>query len=301
MAAGGSTRVVVLAMIANAGIAAAKFVAAAVTGSSAMMAEGVHSVADSGNQALLLLGAARAKKASDAAHPLGYARETYFWAMLVSIILFVLGGAYSLYEGVHKLQAGEPLTNAGWAVGVLVFGIFLEGYSLRAAWLEYERVRGTRSLMRWSRTTGRVNLLVVVFEDLAATAGLVIALVAVLLSWITGNPFYDGLGTVVIGVLLLVVAVFLASLVRRLIIGLSVDDATKAKIVTLWESRGFEVLNLFAIWHGPGAVNVALKVRPRETGVDATALITALNEVEAELQAKHPEIGHVFVEPDLVD
>ncbi len=292
---------VVLAMIANAGIAAAKFVAAAVTGSSAMMAEGVHSVADSGNQALLLLGAARAKKVSDKEHPLGYARETYFWAMLVAIILFVLGGAYSLYEGVHKLEASAPLTDPGWAVGVLLFGILLEGYSLRAAWMEYEGVRGNRGLLRWSRTTGRVNLLVVVFEDLAATAGLVIALVAVLLSWLTGNPLYDALGTCVIGVLLLIVAVFLASLVRRLIIGLSVDDDMKQKITSLWEDRDFEVLNMFAIWHGPGAVNVALKVRPTTQGLDANALMTALNEVEAELQERHPEIGHVFVEPDLAD
>jgi cation diffusion facilitator family transporter len=265
------------------------------------MAEGVHSVADSGNQALLLLGAARAKKTSDKEHPLGYARETYFWAMLVAIILFVLGGAYSLYEGVHKLEASDPLTDPGWAVGVLIFGILLEGYSLRAAWMEYEAVRGSRSLMRWSRTTGRVNLLVVVFEDLAATAGLIIALIAVVLSWLTGNPLYDALGTCVIGVLLLIVAVFLASLVRRLIIGLSVDDDMKQKIISLWEERDFEVLNMFATWHGPGAVNVALKVRPTTEGLDANALMTALNEVEAELQDRHPEIGHVFVEPDLAD
>lgn len=298
MAAGGSTRVVVIAMIANAGIAVAKFIAAAVTGSSAMMAEGVHSVADSGNQALLLFGGARAARGSDKDHPLGYGREAYFWALIVAIILFVLGGAYSLYEGVHKLQAGEPLTNAGWAIGVLVFGIVLEGYSLRAAWLEYEKVRGNRRLMRWSRTTGRVNLLVVVFEDIAATGGLIIALVAVLLSWITGNPIYDALGTCLIGVLLLVVAVFLASLVRRLIIGLSVGDEMRASIEALWQQRGFDVLNMYAVWHGPNAVMLALKVRPANEDQDAGALMTALNQVEAELQQVHPQIAHVFVEPD---
>ena len=287
-------------MLANAGIAAAKFVAAVVTGSGAMMAEGVHSVADSGNQALLLLGAGRARKPSDAAHPLGYSRESYFWALLVAIILFVLGGAYSLYEGVHKLQSGEPLTNVGWAIGVLIFGILLEGYSLRAAWKEYALVRGRRSLLRWSRTTGDVNLLVVVFEDLAATAGLLLALLAVLLSWLTGNPLYDAIGTCVIGVLLLVVAVFLATLVRRLIIGLSVAQDLKDDIQGLWESRGFDVLNLYAVWHGPGAVMVSLKVRPRDTGVDAASLMQALNEVEAEAQERHPDIAHMFVEPDLV-
>ena len=285
-------------MVANAGIAVAKFVAAAVTGSSAMMAEGVHSVADSGNQALLLFGASRASRGSDKDHPLGYGREAYFWAMIVAIILFVLGGAYSLYEGVHKLQAGEPLTNAGWAVGVLLFGIVLEGYSLRAAWLEYEKVRGQRKLMRWSRTTGRVNLLVVVFEDLAATAGLVIALVAVVLSWLTGNPLYDALGTCLIGVILLIVAIFLAGLVRRLIIGLSVDDVMRASIEKLWEQRDFEVLNMIAVWHGPNAIMLALKVRPANEAQDAATLMTALNEVEAELQQVHPEVVHVFVEPD---
>lgn len=300
MAAGESTRVVVLAMLANAGIAVAKFVAAAVTGSSAMLAEGVHSVADSGNQALLLLGSARGRKAPTDSHPLGYGREAYFWALLVAIILFVLGGAFSLYEGMHKLRASAPVTNVGWAVGVLLLGIVLEGYSLRAAWLEYLRVRGNRKLLRWSRTTGRVNLLVVVFEDLAATAGLVIALVAVLLTWVTGNPIFDAIGTCVIGVLLLAVAVFLASLVRRLIIGLSVTEELRDQLTALWESCGFEVLNLYAIWHGPGAIMLAIKVKPQDETMDAEALITALNRGEEEVQRQHPEIAHVFVEPDSV-
>ncbi|MDF1702408.1 MAG: cation diffusion facilitator family transporter [Planctomycetota bacterium] len=298
MASGGSTRVVVLALLANAGIAVAKFVAAVVTGSGAMMAESVHSAADSGNQALLLLGHARARRPSDERHPFGYARESYFWALLVAIILFVLGGAFSLYEGVHKMTSGEPLTNAGWAVGVLVFGIFLEGYSLRAAWLEYGRVRGRRSLLRWSKSTGNVNLLVVVFEDLAATAGLVLALVAVLLSWATGNPFYDALGTCVIGVLLLVVAVFLAGLVRRLIIGLSISDELRAGIITIWNGHKYDVLDLYAIWHGPDAIIVAIKVRPRDARVEAATLMRELNEIENEVRASYPQVVYHFVEPD---
>ncbi len=298
MAAGGSTRVVVLAMLANAGIAVAKFVAAAVTGSSAMLAEGVHSVADSGNQALLLLGASRAKKPSNEDHPFGYGRESYFWALLVAIILFVMGGAYSLYEGVHKLQSGEPLKDPLWAVGVLIFGCVLEGYSLRAAWIEHLAVRGNRSLMRWSKSTGRVNLLVVVFEDLAAMAGLVLALIAVVLSWITGNPIFDALGTCLIGVLLLGVAVFLASLVRRLIIGLSVDPDLRQSILDIWHQHAFEVLDLYAVWHGPGEVIVSLKVRPEDADMDTGTLMRTLNEIENEVRAKHPQVVYHFVEPD---
>ncbi|MDA1195173.1 MAG: cation diffusion facilitator family transporter [Planctomycetota bacterium] len=300
MAAGGSTRVVVLALAANMAIAVVKFIAAVVTRSGSMMAEAVHSLADSGNQGLLLLGGKRAARVPDARHPLGYGREAYFWALLVAIILFLLGGAFSLYEGVHKLQASEPLRQVGWAVGVLVIGCVLEGYSLRAAWLECARVRAGQPLLTWSRSTGDVNLLVVVFEDLAAMAGLGLALIAVLLSWITGNPMFDALGSCVIGVLLLVVAVFLASLVRRLIIGLGVGRALREGIEATWAERGFVVLNLHAVWNGPHRILVACKVRPGDSDLDAAALMHAINAAEVEVRARFPQVSHQFVEPDFV-
>ncbi len=298
MAAGGSTRVVVLALLANAGIAIAKLVAALVTGSGSMLAESVHSFADSGNQGLLLLGHHRSQRPPDKHHPLGYGRAAYFWALLVAAILFVLGGMFSLYEGIHKLQEAKPLKHVGWAVGVLVFGCFLEGYSLRAAWLECNKARGKTSLLRWARGTGNVNLLVVVFEDLAAMAGLLLALLAVLLTWITGNPFFDALGSCVIGALLLVVAIFLGSQVRRLIIGLSASPDVQEGIQGIWERHGYEVLTLHVIWDGPARLLVATKVRPGEPSIDATSLMREINEVENEVRAAYPEVAYNFVEPD---
>jgi len=300
VATGGSLRVVVLALLANAGIGIAKLVAALVTHSGSMLAEAVHSFADCGNQALLLLGHHRAKRGADQRHPLGYGRESYFWALLVAVILFVLGGLFSLYEGVHKLQAAEPLHNVGWAIGVLVLSCALEGASLRAALRESRCARGQRSLLHWARGTGNVNLLVVVFEDLAAVSGLTLALVAVLLSWLTGDPLYDALGSCIIGVLLLVVAVFLSSQVRRLIIGLSTSEDVRAGITALWAGHGYDVLSLYAIWDGPEQLLVATKVRPPRGDVDAATLMRELNEVENEVRAAYPQVAYHFVEPDFL-
>lgn len=300
MAAGGSLKVVLLALFANLGIAIAKLVAAIFTHSGSMMAESIHSFADAGNQALLIVGHKRAQRPPDARHPLGYQRESYFWALLVAAMLFVAGGLYSLYEGIHKFMDPHPLKHAGWAIGVLVLGLLLEGYSLRAAWIEAARVRGKTPLFTWARRTGRVNLLVVLFEDIAAQAGLAIALVAILLTMITGSPLFDALGSCVIGVLLLVVAVFIATQVRRLIIGLSATEDIHGGIRTIWEAEGFEVLTLMAVWDGPGRALVACKVRPQDGTQDAETLMRRINEVEDRVTREHPEVDVQFVEPDTV-
>ncbi len=300
VATGGSIRVVVLALLANAGIGVAKLVAAVVTRSGAMLAEAVHSFADSGNQALLLLGHHRARRGADKRHPLGYGRESYFWALLVAVILFVLGGLFSLSEGIHKLQEAEPLHDVGWAVGVLLLSCVLEGSSLRAAWVASRQVRGRHSLLRWARGTGNVNLLIVVFEDLAAVIGLSLALLAVGLSWLTGDPLYDALGSCVIGALLLVVAVFLSSQVRRLIIGLSTSEEVRAAITAIWAGHDYEVLSLYAIWDGPEQMLVATKVRPRDGTIDAATLMRQLNEVENDVRAAYPQVAYHFVEPDFL-
>ena len=300
MAAGGSTKVVVLALVANTGIAIAKGLAAVVTKSGSMMAEAVHSLADAGNQGLLLLGHHRASRPPDEKHPLGYGRESYFWALLVAALLFFVGGLFSLYEGIHKLGSTEPLQHGGWAIGVLVFGCLLEGYSLRAAWIEVDRVRGERGYMRWAHTTGNVNLLVVFFEDIAAMLGLVLALIAVSVSLITGNPLYDALGSCIIGVLLLVIASFIASQVRRLIIGLSARVELTDGIREIWKAKGYEVLNLIAIWGGPERVLVACKVKPPDEAKDVGSVMTQINETEKEVRAAYPQVTHSFVEPDSV-
>ncbi len=300
MAAGGSLKVVLLALFANLGIAIAKLVAAIVTGSGSMMAESIHSFADAGNQALLIVGHKRSTRPADEKHPLGYQRETYFWALLVAAMLFVAGGLYSLYEGVHKFMDPHPLKHVGWAVGVLLFGLALEGYSLRAAWIEASSVRGKTPLMAWARRTGRVNLLVVLFEDIAAQAGMLIALIAVLLTWVTDNPVFDALGSCVIGLLLLVVAVFIATQVRRLIVGLSATEDVRGGIRTIWEDAGFDVLHIMAIWDGPSQVLVAAKIHPRDETLDAATLMQRINETEELVTREFPEVDVQFIEPDTV-
>ncbi len=298
MAAGGSTRVILMALFANLGIAIAKLVAAIVTGSGAMMAESIHSFADTGNQALLLLGNGRAAKPADDRHPLGYGREAYFWALLVAVLLFTLGGVYSLYEGIHKIRHPEPLSQPIWALGVLALGVLLEGSSLLAAWKESRRRRGSTRLFPWARTTGNVNLLVVLFEDMAAMAGLVLAFIAISLTWITGNPIFDSLGTCVIGLLLLYVAVFLVAQVRRLIVGFSAGPEIRDGMKAIWERYGFDVVQLAALWGGPDQLFVVGKVKPRDMSVPAGRLVEMLDEADREVYRAYPEVRFHFVEPD---
>jgi cation diffusion facilitator family transporter len=301
MAAGGSRRVVVIALFANLAIALAKLVAAVFTRSGSMLAEAIHSFADTGNQALLLVGDARATRPPNEHHPMGYGREAYFWAMLVAMLLFTMGGLFSAYEGFHKLQHPEPLRHVAWAVGVLVVAIVIETYSCKAAWDEFRRTAQGVPLFRWARTTGDVNLLVVVFEDLAALLGLVIALLAVLVTWLTDQPVFDALGTLVLAVLLLAVAVFLASQVRRLITGHSVGAELRAEIDQIWQEHGFRVVRLLAVWAGPNKMTVAVKVAPRAERMTAEELIAGINSAETVLRQRRPEISMQFSEPDTSD
>lgn len=301
MAAGGNKKVVLLALGANAGIGVAKLVAYIITGSGSMLAESIHSFADSGNQGLLLLGGSRAARAPDDRHPLGYGREAYFWAMLVAVILFTLGGLFSIYEGVHKLQKPEPLENLTAAIVVLVIGLILEGASLRAAWIECNKARRGRGLIQWGRETGNVDLLVVTFEDIAAMLGLAVALVAVLLSAWTGNPIFDALGSCAVGAMLLVVAVFLTVQVRRLIVGFAAERSIQDEIRRIYEANDFTVLRLIAVWAGPGKVLVASKVKPNDAAGNAQDLMARMNKAEAEARAAVPEMHFQFTEPDLSD
>jgi cation diffusion facilitator family transporter len=297
----GSRRVVVLALLANLGIAASKFVAAVVTGSGSMLAEAVHSFADSGNQALLLLGDGRARRPADGRHPMGYGREAYFWALLVAGLLFTMGGLFSGYEGLHKLRHPEPLSHAGWAVGVLVLAIALESASFLAAWGEVRRARGTQPFLPWARSTGDVNLLVVAFEDLAALVGLAIALVAVLLSWVTGDPVFDAVGSLVLASLLLYVATFLGFQVRRLITGHAVGPELRRKLEDTWRRHGFRVVRLVAVWGGPHQMTVGAKVCPMDEGISASALIDRINAAERAVHETVPEVTMQFSEPDRED
>lgn len=214
-----SLRAILLALGANFAIFVSKLVAALITGSGAMLAEAVHSLADCGNQGLLLLGMRQADRPPSDEYPLGWGRALYFWSFLVAILLFSVGGMFSIYEGIHKFSHPEPLKWPWLAVGVLAFGVVAESISMHGCLKEVNKARDGRSLWRWFRETRSSELLVIFGEDLAALLGLTIALIAVLATMLTGNLLYDAGGTIAIGVLLVVVAVVVASEVKDLLIG----------------------------------------------------------------------------------
>src|SRR5690606_36781634 len=249
---GDSTRAIFFALGANLSIAVAKGVAAFVTGSGAMLAETVHSFADCGNQLLLLLGLRQSKRPVSPEYPLGYGRAIYFWSFLVAVMLFSVGGMFSVYEGVHKLQHPEPLEQWWWAAGVLVFAIVAEGNSMRACLQEINKVRGGRSLWKWFRESGQAELVVIFGEDLAALAGLVLELAAVLLTVATGNPLWDALGTVGIGLQLIVVAVLVGIEGSAMLVGQSVDPFLQKLISEFQAGRPeiYEVLHLIPLQQG---------------------------------------------------
>ena len=264
--AGDSTRAILFALGANFAIAVAKGVAAFVTGSSAMLAETVHSLADCGNQGLLLLGMRQARRASSPEYPLGHGKAIYFWSFLVAVMLFTVGGMFSLYEGIHKLQHPEPLKQWYWAAGVLVFGIVAEGISMRACLQEVNKSRGDRGLWQWFRESRQSELVVIFGEDLAALLGLFFALVAVLLAVATGNPVWDAVGTIVIGVLLIVIAVLVAVEVKAMLIGQSIDPLREGEIREFIQSRPevTRVISLISLQLGNEAM-VAVQAQMRES------------------------------------
>lgn len=298
MAGTDSTRAIFFALGANFAIAVAKGVAAWFTHSSAMLAETVHSLADCGNQLLLLLGMRQARKPASPEYPLGHGKAVYFWSFLVAVMLFSVGGMFSLYEGIHKLQEPTPLKQWWWAAGVLVFGIVAEGISMRACLQEVAKVRGDRSLWQWFRGSRQSELVVIFGEDLAALFGLCFALAAVLLSVATGNPVWDALGTVAIGVLLIVVAVLVAIEVKAMLIGQSIDPQRQAQVRAFLEARPeiANVISLITLQLG-SEVMVSVQARMRESA-DVRALLDAIDEVERALKREFPEVRWSFFEPE---
>jgi cation diffusion facilitator family transporter len=296
-----SLKAIFLALGANFAIFIAKLFAALVTGSGAMLAEAVHSLADCGNQGLLLLGMRQAKRPPSDEFPLGWGRAMYFWSFLVAILLFSVGGMFSVYEGLHKLAHPEPLKWPWVALGVLVFGVVAEGISMRGCLQEVNRTRGDQPLWTWFRETRSSELLVVFGEDFAALLGLTIAAFAVGATMLTGNLTFDALGTLAIGVLLLVVAVALAVEVKALLIGQGVEPRRRAELLTFLKSRPevADVLNLVTLQMGPD-VMVAVKARMMPVDSDRR-LIDAINTVEAAMKETFPDIRWSFFEPDVTD
>lgn len=296
-----SLKSILFALGANSAIAVAKGVAALITGSSAMLAECVHSIADAGNQLLLILGLRQTRRVPTADHPLGFGKSIYFWSFLVAVILFTVGGMFSIYEGVHKLQHPAPISHAMIAIGVLVFAIVAEAISLWGCMREVNKERRGRSIVQWFRQSRTSALIVVFGEDIAALLGLVFALVAIGIAVLTGNPFWDAAGTISIGVLLIVVAVFVAIEVKDLLIGQSIDPQRLEELKAFLHERSeiAEVYNLITMQFGPD-VMVAVKARLHAAGTEQ-AMIQSVNRVESELRAAFPSISWLFFEPDVAD
>jgi cation diffusion facilitator family transporter len=296
-----SLKTIFYALGANFAIFVAKLGAAVVTGSGAMAAEAVHSLADCGNQGLLLIGIRSAKAPPTPDHPLGQGKAIYFWSFLVALMLFSVGGAFSIYEGVHKLGHPELLRRPWIAISVLVFGIVAESFSMWGCLREVNKARGGRGLWRWFRVSRQSELIVVFGEDLAALLGLVFALVAVVCTMLTGDPIFDAIGTLAIGALLIVVAVFIAIEVKALLIGQSVDPELREEIQTFVEQRAeiARVFKLITLQLGPD-VMVSIKAEMR-SGMSVSELIDAINAVERDLKARFPDIRWSFFEPDVAD
>jgi cation diffusion facilitator family transporter len=298
----GSTKVILIAMLANFGIAIAKFVGAYISKSSALLAEAIHSVVDTTNQVLLLFGEKASKKIPDDAHPLGYGRETFFWSFVVSILLFSLGGLFAIYEGIHKLEDPEPMHNPMLALGILGFGILLEGYSFYVCLKEVHARNPFHNLWTWFRRTTSAGLLVIFTEDAGALVGLMIASICISLSWALDDPAFDAYGSILIGCLLVCLAILLAREIKSLIIGEAPSKNYRPHIESLVRSHipNSRILRFLALQTGDGEVLVSFKITPGSIQ-DVSQLIKTINQMEDEIRKKFPEIKWQFVEPDFQD
>lgn len=298
MAAGGGTKAVLAALFANLAIAIAKFVGFAVTRSASMLAEGVHSCADTGNQALLLLGGRLSKRDPTPRHPFGYGRERYFWSFVVSIILFTLGALFAINEGIEKVRHPHELESLWVAIGILIFGIVVESLSFRTAIVESNKVRGKLSWGTFIRRSRTPELPVVLLEDLGAMFGLVFALIAVVLAEVTGEPRWDGVGTLVIGVLLGIIAIVLAIEMKSLLIGESATEEDRARLrAALDDSPEIDrVVELRTQHLGPEELLVAAEVDFADH-LSADQMPAAIVAVEERLRATVPAATHVYLEP----
>ena len=296
---GDSVKTIFYALGANFAIFVTKAVAASITGSSAMLAEAVHSLADCGNQGLLLLGMKRAKLRPSPDYPLGYGKEIYFWSFLVALMLFSVGGMFSLYEGWHKLHATTPLTSPWLAVGVLTFGILAEAVSMRACLVEVNKARGTQNLWTWFRESRQAELVVIFGEDLAALLGLVFALLAVGLTMLTGDPLFDALGTMMIGVLLVVVANGISRQIKSMLIGQSVEPARRQAIrdFLLGRPEIKDIFSLITLQLG-NDIMVAVQAEMADPQASMADSIVRINASEAALKAAFPDVKWIFFEPD---
>ena len=297
----GSVRAILYALGANFGIAVSKFGAAWWTHSGSMLAEAIHSTADCVNQLLLLLGMKEAKRPESEDHPLGHHRVTYFWSMIVALLLFFMGGVFSVYEGIERLRHPHPLENGLVALAVLGVAVVLEAFSLAGAMREIRKLAGGKPFLRWFRETRESELMVVAGEDIAALAGLTFAFIAVAIALATGNPLWDALGTLLVGVVLMVIAVLVLIEVKGLIVGESAAPELRAEIARFVAAQPevAEVFNVITLAWGDKVV-IAVKARMAEAErISGAQLVERINAVEARMQERFPTAKWVFFEPDV--
>lgn len=296
----GSLRAILYALGANFGIAVAKFAAAAWTGSGSMLAEAIHSSADCVNQLLLLLGMREAKRPESPDHPLGHHRAAYFWSMVVALLLFFMGGAFSVYEGIERLQHPQPMANGVVAMIVLGIAVILEAFSLAGALREIRKTARGKRFLRWFKESRQSELMVVAGEDIAALAGLALAFIAVAATVATGNPVWDALGTLGVGLVLMVIAVAVMVEVKSLIVGESADPELRLEIAEFVSGQPEveHVFNIITLAWGERLV-IAIKARMRESdAITGSELVHRINSVEERIQTRFPAARWVFFEPD---
>lgn len=298
---GSSATAILYAFLANLGIALSKLTAAVFTGSGSMLAEAIHSFADCGNQILLWVGLRQSQRPPDAEHPLGYGKLSYFWSFLVALMLFSMGGLFSIYEGWHKLHEPEPLKQAWIALLVLAGSIVLEAGSLLGCLREIAKLRKRRSLRDWLRTTRNAELVVVLGEDVAALIGLVIAFAFVGLAMLTGDPQFDALGSIAIGVVLIAVSIFVAVRIKSLMVGRSAEEDLRAAIIAEIDIDPAidQLFNAITMQLGP-QVMLAAKVKMRP-GIVIEEAVAHINQLERRIKARFPEVAWCFIEPDVED
>jgi len=296
-----SIKAISYALVANFSIALAKSWGAWFTGSGSMLAEAIHSYADTGNQVLLYLGVVQARRPADAEHPLGYGKLSYFWSFIVALMLFSLGGLFAIYEGIHKLTEPTPLSQPWVGLVILAFGVIVEGASFLGCLRQIKRLRGEKSLREWLRTTRNAELVVVLGEDLAAMIGLFLAFIFLGISAITENPMFDAIGSICIGVVLIIVSLFIAVRIKALIVGRSARPDLQAIIdgIIRDDPQVAQVFNVITFQIGP-SIMLAAKIR-LQAQLSVSEAAEHINALEVRLKAAVPEISWCFMEPDTTD
>jgi len=298
----GSTSEVIKSLVVNVAIAVAKGIAAVISGSGAMLAETLHSFADCGNQILLLVGARSARRPADDKHPLGYGRAMYYYSFIVALLLFFGGGVFSVREGWEKIRHPEPVESITLATAILAFSFLLEGWSLYGNIKEINKRRGAKAFVRYLKDTTDSDLIVVFGENSAAVIGLIFAMIALVLAKETGDGRWDGVGSLVIGLVLLGVATFLGREVKSLLVGEAADESlTKTcEELAAADPNVERVLRVLTLQQGPGEIVVALKLEMR-AGMMTAELVEAINSFERQLKLRVPEVRWSFIEPDNAD